>query len=186
MTTIPQGLLLLANMGNWLTGSRLEYKTPHKQGANRFTAAALLLAEGKVHRTHERGHYLVESQHPDIKEMYQVCVLEGEIECSCEDCTISPLNPLGLCIHVIACGYDYDIMQTLGVRYVVNEAIPLTHLMYQAGMANSYAQGRRIIIQGCVKLDGQVVRNPQLVIQPPNEPMILEVGKYERLELVQE
>ncbi|MCS6844347.1 MAG: tyrosine--tRNA ligase [Caldilineales bacterium] len=60
----------------------------------------------------------------------------------------------------------------------------LLSLMKEHGLAPSTSEARRLVQQGGVRLDGHVVTDPQIEIEPPAEPVVLQVGKRKFLRIV--
>jgi tyrosyl-tRNA synthetase len=54
---------------------------------------------------------------------------------------------------------------------------PLQRLLAATGLAESNAQGRRLVDQGAVSIDGERVSDPFLVLPPRSEPYLFRVGK---------
>lgn len=57
------------------------------------------------------------------------------------------------------------------------EGLPLFVLLRAAGMASSGSEARRLIAQGGVRCDGEVVREPTTLIAPPEKELLLQAGK---------
>ncbi len=55
--------------------------------------------------------------------------------------------------------------------------LPLAVLLREVGLAASSSEARRSISQGGVKLDGEVVRDPNALVPPPGDALVLQVGK---------
>lgn len=65
----------------------------------------------------------------------------------------------------------------------VTAAIGLLDLLAEAGLVASRSEGRRLVQQGGVRLDGHAVTDVALVVEP-GEPRVLQVGKRRFLKLV--
>ncbi len=68
-------------------------------------------------------------------------------------------------------------------------ALPATGLniiqiVVQAGLLPSKSEARRKLQEGAIYLDGQRVSDPELIVKPGNQPIILKVGKRRFLRLV--
>ncbi len=68
-------------------------------------------------------------------------------------------------------------------------ALPATGLniiqiVVQAGLLPSKGEARRKLQEGAIYLDGQRVSDPELIVKPGNQPIILKVGKRRFLRLV--
>jgi tyrosyl-tRNA synthetase len=61
--------------------------------------------------------------------------------------------------------------------------IGLLDLLVDAGLVASKGEGRRLAQQGGLRLDGQVISDPSLVLRP-GEPHVLQAGKRRYLRLV--
>lgn len=59
----------------------------------------------------------------------------------------------------------------------VTQALALVDLLQQAGLVQSKSEGRRLIQQQGVRLDGEIVTAVELTIQPAPEEQILRAGK---------
>jgi len=56
-------------------------------------------------------------------------------------------------------------------------ALPLANLLRELGLAASGGEARRLVDQGGVRLDGDVVNEPMQVVEPPSEELLIQVGK---------
>jgi hypothetical protein len=126
----------LAWFGDVITGYRLKYKRKRRGFYTRFQAAAALAASGAVAPSNLDGHYIVKSSNKRLpKKAYDTLVrgeaivvvqsknkkrgkkiqylirTPSETICDCEDSIISPLNPLGICIHQIAAAMRWAVEQ---------------------------------------------------------------------------
>jgi tyrosyl-tRNA synthetase len=63
-------------------------------------------------------------------------------------------------------------------------ALPLAVLLREVQLASSSSEARRTIEQGGVKLDGEVVRDPNLSVSKPTAPLLVQVGKRRFARLV--
>jgi hypothetical protein len=96
-------LEILASALELLAGGALDYKTPHGKDNSRIEAGIRLVQEDAVKPTEAPGVYLVKSNDRSKKGVwYYVCAEWGSLSCTCEDATISPHNPSGICLHQIA------------------------------------------------------------------------------------
>ncbi len=66
--------------------------------------------------------------------------------------------------------------------HVLEEPTGLLRVMSSCGLASSNAEARRLVQQGGVRLDGEVVADPKLILQPGAE-RVLQVGKRKFLQL---
>jgi tyrosyl-tRNA synthetase len=57
------------------------------------------------------------------------------------------------------------------------EGIALANLLKELGLEKSTSDARRNIEQGGVKLDGEIVRDPKVVVKAPAEELLIQVGK---------
>ena len=57
------------------------------------------------------------------------------------------------------------------------EGMPLAVLLREIGLVGSGAEARRLIGQGGVRVDGEVVSDPAALVAPPAESLLLQVGK---------
>jgi len=57
------------------------------------------------------------------------------------------------------------------------DALPLANLLRDLGLTQSTSEARRVVGQGGVRLDGEVVRDPMQSIQRPAAPLLVQVGK---------
>jgi len=57
------------------------------------------------------------------------------------------------------------------------DGVPLANLLKDLGLEKSTSDARRSIEQGGVKLDGEVVRDPKIVVRPPAGEMLIQIGK---------
>jgi len=57
------------------------------------------------------------------------------------------------------------------------EGVPLMVLLREVGLASSGSEARRLIGQGGVRVDGEVVRDPATTLERPAESVLLQVGK---------
>jgi tyrosyl-tRNA synthetase len=57
------------------------------------------------------------------------------------------------------------------------EGRALANLLKDLGLEKSTSDARRSIEQGGVKLDGEVVRDPKVVVRPPAKELLIQVGK---------
>ena len=64
-----------------------------------------------------------------------------------------------------------------------DEGLPLAVLLRQVGLAASSSEARRVISQGGVRLDGEVVREPMQPVPPPAGELLVQVGKRRFLKL---
>ena len=102
----------LAWFGDVITGYRLKYKRKRRGFYTRFQAAAALAASGAVAPSNLDGHYIVKSSNKRLpRKAYDTMGTPLEIICDCEDSIISPLNPLGICIHQIAAAMRWAVEQ---------------------------------------------------------------------------
>jgi len=58
-----------------------------------------------------------------------------------------------------------------------DEALPLPVLLRELGLVSSSGDGRRLVIQGAVRVGGEVVKDPQLRIEAPTEALLIQAGK---------
>lgn len=118
-TTIPQGLLLLAEYTDLLTCGSLIYKTT-KSEDSRALAAARLLNSDAIVATDTEGHYKVKSDNmhkPDGSPVYFDVLVDGtESSCVCEDYHIrgKTTEPPLVCKHQIAVTMYVAIKNVLG------------------------------------------------------------------------
>jgi len=69
--------------------------------------------------------------------------------------------------------------------YVVAEPMPVFRIMTAAKLADSSGAAKRLVTDGGVRLDGEPVRDPNFVIEPPQtEHRVLQVGRRKWLRLV--
>ena len=68
----------------------------------------------------------------------------------------------------------------------MTEALPLVDLLVDRGLAPSKSQGRRLIQQGGVRLDGVTVDSPEALLEPPHgsESVVLQVGRRRFLRIM--
>ncbi|MFT5052655.1 MAG: tyrosyl-tRNA synthetase [Chlamydiales bacterium] len=57
------------------------------------------------------------------------------------------------------------------------DSLPLANLLRDLGLTKSTSEARRVVDQGGVRLDGEVVRDPMQAIQRPAQPLLVQVGK---------
>ncbi|QDU67451.1 tyrosine--tRNA ligase [Engelhardtia mirabilis] len=57
------------------------------------------------------------------------------------------------------------------------DGLPLPVLLRGVGLAQSSSDARRLIEQGAVRLDGEVVSDPKHLLVPPAAPLLIQVGK---------
>jgi tyrosyl-tRNA synthetase len=57
------------------------------------------------------------------------------------------------------------------------DGLPLTVLLREIGLAASGSEARRLVQQGGVRIDGEVMKDPRATIPPPAEPLLVQVGK---------
>ena len=57
------------------------------------------------------------------------------------------------------------------------EGLPLTVLLREVQLAASGSEARRLITQGGVKINGEMVRDPHALVPPPEGELLLQVGK---------
>jgi tyrosyl-tRNA synthetase len=57
------------------------------------------------------------------------------------------------------------------------DGMPLAVLLREVGLVTSGAEARRLIGQGGVRVDGEVVSDPAALVVPPAESLLLQVGK---------
>ncbi len=57
------------------------------------------------------------------------------------------------------------------------DGVPLFVLVRGVGLATSGAEARRLVSQGGVRLDGEVEKDPTRLVAPPEEQLLLSVGK---------
>jgi tyrosyl-tRNA synthetase len=57
------------------------------------------------------------------------------------------------------------------------EGLPLAILLRELGLAGSSSDARRLIVQGGVKIEGQVQKDPNQRVQRPSAPILIQVGK---------
>ncbi len=57
------------------------------------------------------------------------------------------------------------------------EGVPISVLLREVGLAPSSTEARRLIEQGGVKLENEVVRDPKQLVRAPRAPILLQVGK---------
>lgn len=57
------------------------------------------------------------------------------------------------------------------------DGLPLANLLKDLGLEKSTSDARRTIEQGGVRLDGQVVHDPKLVVRAPSKELLIQVGK---------
>ena len=64
------------------------------------------------------------------------------------------------------------------------EGLPLAVLLKKVSLAQSTKEGRRLVEQGGVRVNDEVVREPMQLIATPTARMIVQVGKrkFARLE----
>ena len=55
--------------------------------------------------------------------------------------------------------------------------LPLANLLRALGLAQSSSEGRRLVTQGAVRLNGEVLKDPMQSIARPSEPLLVQVGK---------
>ncbi|MEZ5977157.1 MAG: tyrosine--tRNA ligase [Planctomycetota bacterium] len=55
--------------------------------------------------------------------------------------------------------------------------VTLPVLLREMGLASSSSDARRVVEQGGVRLDGVVVQDPRALVTPPEEPLLVQVGK---------
>lgn len=65
----------------------------------------------------------------------------------------------------------------------LTERTGLLTLMKEQGLAPSTSEARRLVQQGGVRLNGHVVSDPQIELDPPAEPLVLQVGKRKFLRI---
>jgi tyrosyl-tRNA synthetase len=65
-----------------------------------------------------------------------------------------------------------------------SEGLTLSVLLRELGLTSSSSEARRLIEQGGVKLDGQVVQDPQARIAPPAAPRLVQAGKRKFARLI--
>ena len=68
-------------------------------------------------------------------------------------------------------------------EYRLQQPTAVLDLLVNAGLASSRSEGRRLIRQGGVRLDGQVIQQIDHVIQPNGE-QVLQVGRRRFLRLI--
>ena len=56
-------------------------------------------------------------------------------------------------------------------------SLPLANLLRELGLASSGGEARRLVQQGGVRLDGEVAREPMELVSPPEEELLVQVGK---------
>ncbi len=76
-----------------------------------------------------------------------------------------------------------DIPEDISEYRLAQNLVRLIDLMVEAGLVSGKSEARRIIRQGGVKLNGEIVKNELLEIKIENE-MILKVGKRKFLKLI--
>ena len=64
-----------------------------------------------------------------------------------------------------------------------SEGLPLTVLLREVSLASSGSEARRLIQQGGVRLDGEVVQDPKFLLTPPEAQVLVQVGKRKFLRL---
>ena len=64
------------------------------------------------------------------------------------------------------------------------EGQPLPVLLREVGLASSSSEARRLVQQGGVRLDGEVVQDVKRMVAPPSEPLLVQVGKRKFLRLL--
>jgi hypothetical protein len=95
--------LLLMHSLDLLTGGSLDYKVPHGKDQSRIEAGLRLAEDDAIHPTTTPGIYVVRSDDRTKKGLqYIVCAEWGNLSCTCEDATIGPSNPVGVCKHQIS------------------------------------------------------------------------------------
>ena len=57
------------------------------------------------------------------------------------------------------------------------DGVPLTVLLRELGLASSSSEARRLMQQGGVKVDGEAVKDPKVLLARPQESVLLQVGK---------
>jgi tyrosyl-tRNA synthetase len=57
------------------------------------------------------------------------------------------------------------------------EGVPLANLLKELGLEKSTSDARRSIEQGGVKIDGEVVKDPKVVVKAPAKELLIQVGK---------
>jgi tyrosyl-tRNA synthetase len=55
--------------------------------------------------------------------------------------------------------------------------VPLAVLLRDVGLAKSSSEARRLVGQGGVKVNGEAVREPMTAMSPPEDGLLLQVGK---------
>ena len=55
--------------------------------------------------------------------------------------------------------------------------LPLANLLRELGLASSGGEARRLVAQGGVRLDGEVVTEAMQVVEPPSDELLIQVGK---------
>lgn len=63
------------------------------------------------------------------------------------------------------------------VAWPGEEALPLAHLLREVGLAKSGGEARRLVEQGGVRLDGEVVREAMEMVERPGGLLLVQVGK---------
>ncbi|MFT5289795.1 MAG: tyrosyl-tRNA synthetase [Planctomycetota bacterium] len=63
------------------------------------------------------------------------------------------------------------------------EGLPLTVVLREVELASSGSEARRLIQQGGVSLDGEVIKDPKFMLTPPSSPVLVKVGKRKFLRL---
>ncbi len=63
------------------------------------------------------------------------------------------------------------------VAWPGESGLPLANLLRELGLAASGGEARRLVSQGGVRLDGEVATEPMQVVEPPQEELLIQVGK---------
>ena len=70
-------------------------------------------------------------------------------------------------------------------EFTITAAMPLLDILQSAGLISSRSEGRRLVQQGGIRLDGNSVDNVELELMPtPGEIQVLQVGKRKFLNIV--
>jgi tyrosyl-tRNA synthetase len=67
----------------------------------------------------------------------------------------------------------------------LNEAMPLVDLLQHAEMVKSKSEGRRLIQQGGIRINGSTIENIDAMVMPAASEQIIQVGKRKFLRILQ-
>lgn len=70
-----------------------------------------------------------------------------------------------------------DIPEHPGPEEWGAEGVPLFVLLRELGIAKSSSEGRRLVTQGAVRLDGEVHKDPNHPVLPPGAELLVQAGK---------